>query len=581
MNKRTMIAAMLLAAGVLSAMAQMRTDDEMLSIARKRLDTPNRAKRQMGNNENQTLATVAEDSQYKMFAGNGGYVIVARNEAFSPIIGYSNESDGLIEIPCCMQDCLDMINENLEVRARNGIKAKATGKDNATYEVVSPLLTTYWQQGSPYNLKCPADYTGKTSLTGCVATAMAMVVRYFKYPSSVSNKSVAYAYKTDSKGTASDSVHVTINSTYDWNNMRDTYPSSATTAEKNAVSQLMFDCGAAAGLNYGSSATGGSVTTAARRFYEVFGYAAVNHTSKDYYTDYEWRQLVYDQLMAGCPLMHSGTDSEFGGHAFVLDGIDAEGMVHVNWGWGKSSAGYFDMLALTPTTTTRSYNFKANGFIYGLKAAPQLGEGEEQEYQLVVGRGTGDYKNDSYNISIKNNRVILNTGGVFNWTPVHFKGYTGVRYESLDGGSNYDVRTKSPTGGTYVALDINSRVGKSYGGYDADHDQTPSGIKPGKYRVFFACFNDDKNNLKYRSPIRQRYEGAIYWELTVADDGTLTLSDKKVANSPETVIPTGIASIPTGREAVRDNKTYNLNGQRVNDSYKGIIIRNGRKIFRK
>ena len=143
------------------------------------------------------------------------------------------------------------------------------------------------------------------------------------------------------------------------------------------------------------------------------------------------------------------------------------------------------------------------------------------------------------------------------------------------------VRTKSPTGGTYVALDINSRVGKSYGGYDADHDQTPSGIKPGKYRVFFACFNDDKNNLKYRSPIRQRYEGAIYWELTVADDGTLTLSDKKVANSPETVIPTGIASIPTGREAVRDNKTYNLNGQRVNDSYKGIIIRNGRKIFRK
>lgn len=565
----------------IAVQAQERTDTEMLSIAKDKLTNTAFAKTTKKNVSHSTeLRIVANDSQYSMYADNNGhgYVIVARNKAFSPVIGYGEEpfQD---EISCCMRSCLDMINANLEARLENNELQEATGKDGATYEVVEPLLKTFWGQRSPYNLLCPKDGNGNTTYSGCVATAMAMVLNYFRYPSSVQAEGF-YTLKTNEK----DTIRVSIQSTYDWDNMLNTYTSSSgTTNQRNAVAQLMYDCGCAVGMNYGSTGSGASVTTAAKKFNEVFGYAAVNHTNKNYFSDYEWRQLVYDQLKAGCPLMHSGTDSNTNsGHAFVFDGVDADGLVHVNWGWGSSNHGYFDILALTPTNGSTKHNFSSGlGFIYNLKPKPQLEEGEEQEYQLVVGRGTSTYKNDYYTISIKDNRVILNTYGVFNWTPVPFKGYVGTRYESLDGGSNYNVRLKTPTGGYYVPLDVASRSSKSYGGYDANHDQTPSSIKPGRYKLFFAAYNDDKNNLKYRSPIRQKEEGHIYWILTVADDGTLSLSDKIIFDGPEDIIPSGIRMITSKGDNKNNHEMYNLNGQRVDSNYRGIVIINGRKLIKK
>ena len=580
MNKRviSVISIMLL---TLTMTAQERSDAQMMSIAKAQLAGMRTVRKAKGTAaETLTLKTVREDSQYRMYAAEdgSGYVVVARNEAFSPIIGYSTEpTTG--EIPCCMRACLDMINHNLEARLTSAETEEATGSDGATYEVVEPMLTTYWSQGNPYNLKCPADYTGETSVTGCVATAMAMVMKHFRYPASVEGKEGFYLTKINSSGTTGDTIWTTISSSYDWDKMLDKYSSSSSTEAKEAVSQLMFDCGQAVGMKYGSSASSGSTTTAAQRFYSVFGYAAVNHASKDYYSDWEWRQLVYDQLKAGCPLMHSGQDPDNGGHAFIFDGVDANGLVHINWGWGSSTAGYFDMLALTPTTSSKSYNFAPTGFIYNLK--PTLGEGEEQELQLVVGRGTGQYKDDYYTIRLnEENHVILNTGSVFNWTPVPIRGYVGVRYENLDGGTNYNVRLKTGTGGYYVPMDAKSRSGAGYGSYSLDHDQTPSTIKPGTYKVYFAGYNDDRDNLKVRCHIRQRYKGYIYWILTVADDGTLTLSDEKVVTSPETANPTGISHVTTSNKPA-DNRRYNLNGQRVGSDYRGIVIVNGKKVVLK
>ena len=176
--------------------------------------------------------------------------------------------------------------------------------------------------------------------------------------------------------------------------------------------------------------------------------------------------------------------------------------------------------------------------------------------------------------------MILNTGSVFNWTPVPIRGYVGVRYENLDGGTNYNVRLKTGTGGYYVPMDAKSRSGAGYGSYSLDHDQTPSTIKPGTYKVYFAGYNDDRDNLKVRCHIRQRYKGYIYWILTVADDGTLTLSDEKVVTSPETANPTGISHVTTSNKPA-DNRRYNLNGQRVGSDYRGIVIVNGKKVVMK
>ena len=531
---------------VLTVSAQERTDAQMLSIAKAKLASHTTAKKAKSTTDNTpTLKTVCEDSQYRMFAAEdgSGYVVVARNEAFSPIIGYSTEPT-TTEIPCCMQACLDMINENLEARLQSAGTEEATSTDGATYEVVSPLLKTYWGQGSPYNLLCPTDYLGKTGKTGCVATAMAMVMNYFKYPASVEGKEGYYTTKQDENGTASDQVKVTINSTYQWDLMQNTYSStSGTTEQRNAVAQLMYDCGCAVGMNYGSGGSSASTKTAGRRYYETFGYAAANIAQRDYYTDYEWRQLVYSQIMAGCPLQHGGTDSSRNaGHSFVFDGIDSDGNVHVNWGWGSSNHGYFNILALTPKNGSTTYHFdSALSFVFGLKAKAALDEGEKPIYQMVTGYGTGNNKDGYHTISIKENKVILNMWNPTNVAPVQFNGYLGVRYEGQNGAPTYNVKLKSPTGGTYKALALNYATTANYNkdgvaSIDLDRDETPSSISPGKYKVYLCAYDTD---MKNPHPVRQRYEGAIYWILTVADDGTLSLSSKVIPTSanPEVTTP--------------------------------------------
>lgn len=552
MNNRviTGIIALLL---TLTVAAHERTDAEMLTIAKAKLSKTLSAKRQKSvSPQPLTLKTVREDSQYRMYVAedNSGYVIVARNEAFRPIIGYSTEPTTTSEIPCCMQACLDIINANLEARLESAETEEATGTDGTTYEVVSPLLKTYWTQRSPYNLLCPKDYTGNTSLTGCVATAMAMVMNYFKYPASVEGKSGSYTVKQDESGTAGEKVEVTINSTYQWDLMQNTYTStSGTTEQRNAVAQLMFDCGCAVGMKYGYSGSSASTKTAGRNYYDTFGYAAANIANKDYYTDYEWRQLVYDQIMAGCPLQHGGTDSaRDSGHSFVFDGIDSEGNVHVNWGWGSSNHGYFDILALTPKNGSTNCNFDtALSFVFGLKAKAALDEGEMPVYQIVTGYGTGNNKDGYHTISIKENKVILNMWNPTNVGPVQFNGYLGVRYEGQNGAPTYNVKLKSPTGGTYKALALNYATTANYNSnnvpsIELDRDETPSSISPGKYKVYLCSYNTD---MKNPHPVRQRYEGAIYWILTVDEDGTLSLSSKVIPTSgnPEVIDPLKVGDV--------------------------------------
>ena len=568
----------------LTTTAQERTDAEMISIAKAKLSKSLSAKSMKGMKAKAvTLKRVCEDSQYSMYAtedGNG-YVVVARNKAFSPIIGYSTEPT-TTEIPCCMQACLDMINENMEAQLESGETEQEADSDTPTYEVVQPLLTTYWRQGDPFNRKCPVDdYTGKRSSTGCVPLAMAMVMNYFKYPASVTNKPGHYYYRIADKK-YSDAINDTINSTYQWDKMQDTYTSNSHEDAIEAVSQLIYDCGRAAGVSYNSDGTGGSTTTAALRLHDVFGYAGLNHTSKTYYRNDEWCQLIYDQLKAGCPLMHAGTDKDKGGHAFVLDGVDADGLVHINWGWGKTSVGYFNILALTPKAGSTQYDFEPNGFIYNLKPKDHLDDPEEQEYQLVVGFGKGANENGHYAFSLKEDstgtkHLILNTMSVFNWTPVEYRGRLGVRFENVDNGNIIDRFFKASTGLVFVAKTLGP---KEYWdlGFSYDHDQTPNNFPPGTYKIYFAAYNDDWTNPKFRCHIRQRYKGKTYWLLTIAEDGTLSLSNEIVTISQNSG-PTGIQTLKTNAGKPANNNKYNLNGQQVGDDYKGIVIVNGRKVL--
>lgn len=515
-----------------TAHSMTRTPEQMMSIAMTKLNSAAYAKGQ--DTKRIALTTVAEDSQYAMYAtgDDSGYVIVSRDDVFPAILGYGTEGQG--ELPCCMKALLTMANQVMEQRLREGETEAITGINGTHFEPVTPLLNTYWKQGDPYNLLCPEYQEGKRSSTGCVATGMAMVMRYYKYPASVEGASGYYTVK-DANGNAGPRHDVTINSTYEWEHMLNNYTTTkGSERQQMAVAQLMYDCGVAVGMNYGSS-SGSSTATASTRMHDIFGYHHVAFAQKDYMSDYEWRQLIYDQIMNGCPLMHGGTDSALNsGHAFVLDGIDENGLIHVNWGWGHTNHGYFDPLLLNPSNGSTKHYFDINlGFIYGLQPTADDPQPTAPLYQLVVGRGSGNYRYDEYDISVRNNRVILNTDGVYNASPMPFRGYLGIRYENMEDGPSYDVRLKNDKGAYYAVSSYDSHVGKSYGGYLADHDQTPNGtMQPGTYRVYFAAYNDDPDNLQVQSAIRQRYMGMVYWLLHVDADGTLTMSDRQVMESP-------------------------------------------------
>jgi hypothetical protein len=217
--------------------------------------------------------------------------------------------------------------------------AQSQVKDN-----VLPLLTTAWGQDAPYNQQCPEkpdeQGTPRHCRVGCVACAMGQVMNYHQYP-------------TVGTGTGTNmfNTSLTVNygaTYYAWADMLDSYATAYTPAQAEAVSTLLFHCGVAVNMIYGlqSSSTftafANNMTTALSRY---FGYDAttLRSVSRSKYTKTEWLQLIREELSAGRPIIYSGNSDTMGGHTWVIDGYDAAGRVHMNWGWLGRSDGYYDI----------------------------------------------------------------------------------------------------------------------------------------------------------------------------------------------------------------------------------------------
>ena len=215
---------------------------------------------------------------------------------------------------------------------------------------VNPLLTTSWDQGYPYNALCPgSDY--EKAPTGCTATAMAQVMKYWSYPpKGMGSHSYVCSYYTQ---TLSADFGAT---TYNWSDMPDEPYSS-----NSAVATLMYHCGVSMEMNYTPSASGAhmiSYHNATSNCAEValkkyFGYSSRLHgEEKDDFTDDQWIAMLKAELDAGRPVPYSGIDVAASvGHSFVCDGYDGDDQFHINWGWSGNCDGYFTINALMPNGT--------------------------------------------------------------------------------------------------------------------------------------------------------------------------------------------------------------------------------------
>ncbi len=287
----------------------------------------------------------AENAPYYVFniGDDDGFVIASGDDCAYEILGYSDKGHfDADNVPDGMKYMLDFYAEQIGSGSKSSHVAEP--KSSPTYLAVEPMLTSEWGQNWPYNNNCPIDEsTGKRSVTGCVATAMAQVMYYHRHHQSVSEvleDIPAYtAFGNDFDG-------VPGGSPIDWDNMLDSYDDNATAVQEQAVANLMLYCGTSVEMDYHSSSSGTYSSNVAPALIKYFDYYDEMQMKSRYkYSNTEWETMVYEELEKGNPVFYSGT-APIGGHAFVVDGHDGNGFVHINWGWNGTLNGDF---RLTPT----------------------------------------------------------------------------------------------------------------------------------------------------------------------------------------------------------------------------------------
>jgi len=279
-----------------------------------------------------------------------GFAVIAADDLMPAVLGVSTARYSHGQNPN-FEWWLMATAEAAKNLVKNNAPMQVTTPDPTLYpDEILPMVTTKWYQTEPYNNMCPT-FSGNTKcLTGCVATAMAQVLNYHETPEhGIGNRTIYYP-QHNTNGEA-----VTANfeeDYYDWFNMRDFYVEGEYTEEEaEAVALLMRDCGVAADMQYGgpSEGSGAYSTDAADGLRKYFGFENATCLMRDDYSEPEWMDIIYSELNENGPLYYGGSSYFSGGHAFVFDGYNAEGMVSVNWGWAGDDDGYFFINQLQPS----------------------------------------------------------------------------------------------------------------------------------------------------------------------------------------------------------------------------------------
>ena len=338
-------------------------------------------------------ASAPEDLFYLYENENGeGWVIVSANDAMRPILAYSETGHFRTDnMPSNIENWLGKYNtftrqietDGVEAseEAQNQWKALRKGARTATAAVVvGPLIQTTWDQDAPYWNLCPGSGNSK-AYTGCVATAMAQVMKYWEWPvQGTGSRSYQPLDPNSETGAISQRYgQQTANfgaTTYDWAHMKNSYSGSYNETEATAVATLMYHCGVATDMMYGNSSDGGSGTMtvnygdwdwedsegdcAQNALYRFFGYKqptgylrnGYSYYGTTYYeawSDADWTAMIKAELDLHRPIMYGGGNAQSGGgHSFICDGYRSDDYFHFNWGWSGSNDGYFLLSNLVP-----------------------------------------------------------------------------------------------------------------------------------------------------------------------------------------------------------------------------------------
>lgn len=281
---------------------------------------------------------VSQAEAYYVFNNDdGGFVIIAGDDAVAPVLGYTNSGSFDVErIPDGLKELLANYRRQMSLLGDNA-KSLADSYDSSvsTYSGEKLLNTAKWSQSKPFNKYTPNGYP-----VGCVATAGAIVMKHHGYPQRGTG---SYSYTWNGQTLSANFEHE-----YDWSSMPSSYTDGTAASLYDGVARLMSDLGIAVNMNYARGGSGALTSTLVDALKTYFGYSKyAKELPIDYYGQDEWVNKLRGEIDANRPIIYSAQDVSAGGHAFVLDGY-RDNTFSVNWGWGGYCDGFYVIGALNP-----------------------------------------------------------------------------------------------------------------------------------------------------------------------------------------------------------------------------------------
>ncbi|MDR2836620.1 MAG: C10 family peptidase [Bacteroidales bacterium] len=351
-------------------------------------------------NYNEIKTTTNETAIHIFNFQDGGFMLMSGDKNSTPVLAYSYEGNFDLtnmapataawinnykhEIELTKQSKEIDTENNLEWKNYSANHFEVTKGQNG--EGIYPLLTTKWDQSDPYNYYCPnvpQGYNGGVGKTptGCVATAMAQIMKYYNYPA----HGIGYGIYWQDRDVLVDFAQAN----YDWGNMpNETYQYAGDTIKRNAVATIMFHAGVSVGMNYQPEESGAQSIDVVSAIVSKFGYrGGVLYKSRANIPTNEWKHILINELDLRRPIYYSGTNISGEGHAFVCDGYQSnqvKSSFHINWGWGGANDGYYSIDATSNNTTINSDLTFAEGQAIIYRISP--GESANNGFDNCMGK---------------------------------------------------------------------------------------------------------------------------------------------------------------------------------------------------
>ena len=296
--------------------------------------------------KSRTATTASPSDAYYVFNNDaGGFVIIAGDDAVTPVLGYTSTGSFDAEnLPDGLKDLLKSYERQIAALGDNYVANQTATRAAFTGEKL--LKTAEWNQMAPFNKYTPNNY-----VTGCVATAGAIVMKHHGYPAKGTG---SHSYTWNGKTLTANFEH-----DYDWASMPAKYDGT-NDADFDGVARLMADLGVAVEMQYAKSGSGAYIGDMISALQKYFGYSKLTYlASIDDMEAEAWKEKLRGEIDANRPILYSASDASVGGHSFIIDGYKDESF-SVNWGWGGYCNGFYQIGALNPESAGKPTGDKYN-----------------------------------------------------------------------------------------------------------------------------------------------------------------------------------------------------------------------------